>query len=605
MVKGTEPDMHANLMDELKSFTKLGARPKNRKNDNGTDSPATQTPVMRRRREVREENVDSSSDSSSCKTPVVVRRNIESDSSSCKTPVVARRNKEWSPPDEDVAGPSSLQTPVTNRRRRPGPEESDEDIVALQKQIENEASASRRRREMADLSDDEEETRVIQQIQRKREALLNGVERETVNKPTETQVYVENDDTDNEDIPDITRETTPANSAVIKVSIVDRIKNSLSPGPPSKKNPAYIEGSDKFIGENGKPDIDKLFVDDDDMDDMSCMGIDELDGPVNNLDKHPNKDVERREKNETRESRSREQARREPTQPNALLKPPPSPKQSRKCNKSSNDNELREATATARREKSVTRALSQTREVPKRGTSQIRELTVPRELLPLAEGLLRMSVSEVSEELKMSCTDLVSWLPKDSDGIEAEKDKLLKRLEVLIDQEKKQVTDDLDARTCQLHQAKKKHKAEFDEMTDRHREEEEEMKQRQSEEKRKRTDKQSAEEFRLEAEVRSLNEKLESISIPMTFLPLSPTVSTVDNQKNSALSELEAELQCCGCGKICSPPTKIYQCCEGDLLCEGCRNDNDLLTCPACEIPLQGKTSRNKVLENLAKKHFK
>lgn len=454
---------------------------------------------------------------------------------------------------------------------------------------------------MAELSDDEEEVRVIQQIQRRREALTT----DTVNKPTTNQTYGDNDDTDNEDIPDITRETTPANSAVIKFSIVDRIKNSLSPGPPSKKNPAYIVGSDKFIGENGKPDIDKLFVDDDDMNDMSCIEIDDLDG----LSKHANKNNEKSENpsptNTTRESRSREQTRKQPPQPNTAFKPPPSPKQNRKCNKSSNEDELRQASVTARREKSVTRGLSQTREVSKRGQSQTREFTVPRELIPLAEGLLRMSVSEVSDELKMSCNDLVSRLPQDIDGMEAEKDKLLKRLEVLIEQEKKQVIEDLDARTCQLHQAKKKHKADFDEMVDRHNEEEEEMRKRHNEEKKKQSDGQSAEEFRLEAEIQSLNEKLESINIPMTFLPLSPTCSNADNQRNSALSELEAELQCCGCGKICSPPTQIYQCCEGDLLCQGCRNDNNLLTCPACHIPLEGKTSRNKVLEKLAKKHFK
>ena len=41
-----------------------------------------------------------------------------------------------------------------------------------------------------------------------------------------------------------------------------------------------------------------------------------------------------------------------------------------------------------------------------------------------------------------------------------------------------------------------------------------------------------AEEARLENEILSLNEKLESINIPVTFLPLSPAASvTSDNQR--------------------------------------------------------------------------
>merc|ERR1711874_870040 len=106
-----------------------------------------------------------------------------------------------------------------------------------------------------------------------------------------------------------------------------------------------------------------------------------------------------------------------------------------------------------------------------------------------------------------------------------------------------------------------------------------------------------AEEERLGTEIRILNEKLESINIPVTFLPLSPASSNAsNNQRVSALSELELELQCCSCGQICSPPTKIYQCSDGDLLCDNCRADPTLETCPVCNIPLAGQTSRNKVL---------
>merc|ERR1712192_41216 len=72
---------------------------------------------------------------------------------------------------------------------------------------------------------------------------------------------------------------------------------------------------------------------------------------------------------------------------------------------------------------------------------------------------------------------------------------------------------------------------------------------------------------------------------------------------SSQLSELELELQCCSCQKVCRPPASIYQCPEGDLLCGACLPPK-VITCPDCGINLEGNTSRNKVLEKLAVKYF-
>merc|ERR1712170_314692 len=78
----------------------------------------------------------------------------------------------------------------------------------------------------------------------------------------------------------------------------------------------------------------------------------------------------------------------------------------------------------------------------------------------------------------------------------------------------------------------------------------------------------------------------------------------VIEDSNAKLSELESELQCCSCLKVCCPPGKIYQCPEGDLLCDQCRDT--VTICPACNIALNPQLiSRNKVLENISMKYFK
>jgi hypothetical protein len=49
---------------------------------------------------------------------------------------------------------------------------------------------------------------------------------------------------------------------------------------------------------------------------------------------------------------------------------------------------------------------------------------------------------------------------------------------------------------------------------------------------------------------------------------------------------------------------QIYQCDEGDLICQRCKDNSGLKRCPECNVPLNGKLTRNKALEKLARKHF-
>ena len=68
---------------------------------------------------------------------------------------------------------------------------------------------------------------------------------------------------------------------------------------------------------------------------------------------------------------------------------------------------------------------------------------------------------------------------------------------------------------------------------------------------------------------------------------------------------MEKDLTCVVCSHICLPPEKIFQCDEGDLLCQGCMENPKLILCPECNKPLSTSgLARNKALERLAKKHF-
>lgn len=69
---------------------------------------------------------------------------------------------------------------------------------------------------------------------------------------------------------------------------------------------------------------------------------------------------------------------------------------------------------------------------------------------------------------------------------------------------------------------------------------------------------------------------------------------------------LEKELTCVSCSWVCWPPSRIFQCSEGDVLCEECAGGNrGLPRCPECDADLTRiKAVRNKALEKLARRHY-
>jgi len=251
-----------------------------------------------------------------------------------------------------------------------------------------------------------------------------------------------------------------------------------------------------------------------------------------------------------------------------------------------------------------------------REKSAAREVSLPREL---ANRLVSLSRADISQELRQSCVDLVGSGTQRPEDLAAgrkpvqadaanEKEFLLNRLHQLLDQERKQVGKDLEARKTQLKEVKEFHRNEDALLTKVHTEQLEEMWRRQELE---------LLEVEEEAEDRAehLRKEIELLENEMGQLP-AEMVSALEEQarlaggaeasataNTSKLSELELELQCCSCQEVCRPPARIYQCPEGDLLCGACLPPK-VLSCPDCGIDLDGNTSRNKVLEKLAVKYF-
>ena len=73
----------------------------------------------------------------------------------------------------------------------------------------------------------------------------------------------------------------------------------------------------------------------------------------------------------------------------------------------------------------------------------------------------------------------------------------------------------------------------------------------------------------LKKEIELLENEKDNMSAPIdlifNYLHTGPV-------KTNQVTELESELECFKCGLICKPPSKIYQCPEGDLLCQNCKD---------------------------------
>merc|ERR1719225_1695726 len=68
----------------------------------------------------------------------------------------------------------------------------------------------------------------------------------------------------------------------------------------------------------------------------------------------------------------------------------------------------------------------------------------------------------------------------------------------------------------------------------------------------------------------------------------------------------DKDFECSVCLDDLKPPVKIFQCRNGHVMCESCKNHPEVITCPTCRIPLPGADAlmRNIPMEKLARSYF-
>jgi len=253
--------------------------------------------------------------------------------------------------------------------------------------------------------------------------------------------------------------------------------------------------------------------------------------------------------------------------------------------------EIKIAAEKVRREKSLSRARSGSRE------ARMRELVAPQGLEQLLSMQASMSSATIPDNMTMD------------ESQENEKEALLRRLKELLEGEGRQVAEDLASKKRQLDEVEDERRKRVKELKEAHKKEEEVVLARQKQEQEEQVNRHRGEEARIGVEISKLEDELERLAAPSQMLSSlsctsNPATTSPIHPVKAELSELEQELQCCACSHVCAPPSLIFQCPEGDLICGACR-DSGLKSCPSCRLDLAGQTSRNKVLEKIAKKYFK
>merc|ERR1719204_1739893 len=69
------------------------------------------------------------------------------------------------------------------------------------------------------------------------------------------------------------------------------------------------------------------------------------------------------------------------------------------------------------------------------------------------------------------------------------------------------------------------------------------------------------------------------------------------NNSAGLTKALKSLFRCTTCSSELPPPTPIYQCEDGHLLCQHCKKNPDVKVCSECSLPLDG---RNLPMENIA-----
>jgi len=113
--------------------------------------------------------------------------------------------------------------------------------------------------------------------------------------------------------------------------------------------------------------------------------------------------------------------------------------------------------------------------------------------------------------------------------------------------------------------------------------------------------------FKLEQKIKVLQNEEEKKTSEIEK-EIEKIASEIDKKKKVERPEknkdIESCLECPVCLDVCKPPLQVWQCPEGHIICGSCVDRPELRVCPQCRISLTGQLSRNRALEDLARKTF-
>ena len=118
-----------------------------------------------------------------------------------------------------------------------------------------------------------------------------------------------------------------------------------------------------------------------------------------------------------------------------------------------------------------------------------------------------------------------------------------------------------------------------------------------------------------EDEIRQIKRKLENFDryastgnlLAQSAMGASGSSLQVPSGSNPDLSVFDKDFECSVCLEEMKPPVKIFQCRNGHVMCETCKNHPEVLRCPSCRIPLHGQAAnlmRNIPMEKLARSYY-
>ena len=377
--------------------------------------------------------------------------------------------------------------------------------------------------------------------------LVEGFDSKSVSLNIGTEINKDEDeDTESEDTMKLlcksnvnaTRDTTPSKHR--PESIVDRIKNSLSPAP--QRHEIMLTETDKHIEVSKDINIRMR-----ERERSVAKGVSQM---RDNLSRDHS---QRREKSATRERsvvRALSQVR-----------------------------EIMNMDSAATKEGSVTRerAISQIKEIifkeqafiePDAKKPEVYEANP--QINQIQEFYNSQSSVTIPDDMTMSCCSIIERF-SEVEGSESEKDLLLRRLTEVIENEKKQVEEDIAERQEQLEEFEHEYEKSKGNMEKRHKKERDDIDERHKREMDQLMEIQSSEEQNILEELAKLETELQNLLAPSQLLTtltlkassveprsmLSSRASCISPGSRTDMGDLEQELQCCSCKNLCKPPSKV------------------------------------------------